>query len=498
MVDNKFNAQNDSEAASPNASGLLHEVQKVKASSAGPGLPGKRNDLNRDLTFADVPINKIGISEKRVRKSSRRQIARVKRSIETFGVCGFPLLDQSFCMIDGHAIVEAARKLGLKSLRCIILQDCSELERRALSIALNRLQERGEWDEQVLKLEYYYLLESDFDLTLTGFEISEIDRVLVLDDDEPDGVDPFDRVGELPAQDTEAVSRHGEIWLLGPHRVMSGNARSEKDLAAVTGDDTISVVFVDHPFNTPVNGHVRVGKGRFEEFAEASGEMSDGEYEDFLRVTTANMAKAVKPGGILFLCIDWRHVEVLMRVLRGLGLELLNVCVWGKDKPGMGSLYRSQHEFVLVAKRPGAPHRNNVQLGAHGRNRSNLWRYAGATGGRKSEEDDFSLHPTVKPVQMVRDAILDVSALGEVVLDTFLGSGTTLLAAERAHRVCVGLEISPAYVDVAVRRWEKMTGLDARLSGSGQTFSEVCELRATCGNSTGAPAYPDNSGTEDF
>jgi len=228
----------------------------------------------------------------------------------------------------------------------------------------------------------------------------------------------------------------------------------------------------------PVSGHIRVGSGKFAEFAEASGEMTHVEYEDFLTITTSNMATALKPGGVLFLCIDWRHAEVLMRVVRTCGLDLLNMCVWGKERPGMGSLYRSQHELVLVAERPGASHRNNIQLGKHGRNRSNLWRYAGATGGRKAEQDDFSLHPTVKPVRLVRDAILDVTAMGEVVLDPFLGSGTTVLAAELSRRVCVGTEISPAYVDVAVRRWEKMTGLAAVHAFTGNTFAEMEENRA--------------------
>lgn len=487
-------------AAQPDPTGpsAVADSHEPKSASSLQAPPGKRNDLHRDLKFVDVPIEKIMVTEKRVRKPSNRQVSRVKRSIETFGVCRFPLLDQSFLMIDGYAIFEAARQLGLNSIRCIILRDCTELKRRALSIVLNRLQERGEWDEQVLRLEYQYLLESNFDLTLTGFEISEIDSVLVLDDKGPDEADPVDRVGELPAFDAAAVSRLGDIWLLGSHRAMCGNARIPDDLAAVKDERVISAVFTDPPYNVPINGHVRAATGKFEEFAEASGEMSDAEYEAFSTATAENMAKALKPGGIMFLCIDWRHVEVQMRVLRGLGLELINFCVWGKDKPGMGSLYRSQHEIVLVAKRPGAPHRNNVQLGAHGRNRSNLWRYAGATGGRKSEEDDFSLHPTVKPVQLVRDAILDVTAPGEVVLDPFLGSGTTLLAAERAHRVCVSLEISPAYVDVAVRRWEKMTGLEARLADTGQTFSELRALRASESKRREVSPRSQDVETEDF
>jgi DNA modification methylase len=213
--------------------------------------------------------------------------------------------------------------------------------------------------------------------------------------------------------------------------------------------------------------------------------MTDAEYEEFLTITTGNMAKAIKPGGVLFLCIDWRHVEVLMRVVRELGLELLNVAVWAKHQAGMGSLYRSQHELVLVLKRPGAAHQNNVQLGKFGRHRSNLWRYAGASGGKSNTLDDFAVHPTVKPVKLVRDAILDVTSPGDIVLDIFLGSGTSVLAAELCRRVCFGCEISPAYVDVAIRRWQELTGFEAIHEQSGLTFEAVAEMRAATGEVDG-------------
>lgn len=235
-----------------------------------------------------------------------------------------------------------------------------------------------------------------------------------------------------------------DLWLLEGHRLLCGNARNPDDLHRVIDALPISMVFTDPPYNVCVNGHVRVAKGKMPEFAEASGEMSEAEFKDFLLQTLGNAAAAVKAGGVLFTCMDWRHADVLMAVLSELGLDLLNICVWAKPNGGMGSLYRSRHEFVFVAKRPGAPHTNNIELGKHGRYRTNVWEYAGATGGRKSAEDDFSLHPSVKPVRLVRDAILDVTAIGEVVRDPFLGSGTAVLAAELARRICCGVEISPA------------------------------------------------------
>ena len=397
-----------------------------------------------------------------------------------------PLIRNDGEIIDGHKRVEAARSLEIKEIPCIVVDDVTEDEVSLIRIAVNRVQERGAWDEPALKLELAYLLEFEPDLTVTGFEAPEIDRLVVLDDVGSDEEDPLDKLANLPDPDAKAVTRPGDLYHLGDHRLLCGNARNIDDTFRVIAGHELSAVFTDHPYNLSIKKDITVGAGKFCEFAEGSGEMSDTAYEGFLKVTTANMAKALKQGGVLFFCIDWRHAEVLMRVVRTLGLELINTCVWAKDIPGMGSLYRSQHELVLVAKRPGAPHVNNVKLGIHGRNRSNLWRYAGATGGRKSNEDDFSLHPTVKPVRMVRDALLDVTAMGEVVLDPFLGSGTTVLAAELSKRICAGIEISPAYVDVAIGRWEELTGLEAIHEESGLTFAELRQSRSLAGESDGS------------
>lgn len=436
-----------------------------------------RNDLLPGLPVWLLPLGNLVAARHPVRKPSRSQLARVARSIRRLGFRTPILVGKDGEIIDGHTRVEAARLIGLEEIPCIVAEDLAPEEIRLLRIALNRIQERGVWDETALKLELAYILEFEPDLTVTGFEAPEIDRLLVLDEIGADETDPLDDLRDLPDADATAVTRPGDLWRLGSHRVLCGNARNMEDVLQVAGDRTPAAVFTDPPYNVAVNGHITVGKGKFAEFAEASGEMSEGGYEDFLRVTSANMAKVIKPGGVLFLCIDWRHAEVLMRVLRSLGLDLINTCVWAKDKPGMGSLYRSQHELVLVAKRPGAPHLNNVQLGIHGRNRSNVWRYAGATGGRKAEEDDFSLHPTVKPVRLVRDALLDVTAMGDLVLDPFMGSGTTVLAAELSKRVCAGIEISPAYVDVAIGRWERLTGLEAVHAETGLTFAELQDVR---------------------
>ncbi|WP_170482811.1 DNA modification methylase [Ruegeria arenilitoris] len=440
-----------------------------------------RNDLLPEFKVEMRKLSSLSIAKNPVKKPSKHQIARVVRSIQSSGFRSLPLVSKEGEIIDGHIRVEAARSLGLDEIPCVVENDLSVEEIRLLRIALNRIQERGEWDEPALKLELEFLLEFEPDLTVTGFEAPEIDRLLVLDDVDAEEGDPLDKLSGLPDPDARAVTRPGDLYHLGAHRVLCGNARGIDDIRRVLGDRELCAVFTDHPFNLSIKKDISVGAGKFAEFAEGSGEMSEADYEDFLTVTTGNMTKALKPGGILFLCIDWRHTEVLMRVVRALGLELINTCVWAKDRPGMGSLYRSQHELILVAKRPGAPHLNNVKLGIHGRNRTNLWRYAGATGGRKSEEDDFSLHPTVKPARMVRDAILDVTAMGEVVLDPFLGSGTTVLAAELSKRVCAGIEISPAYVDVAIGRWQKLTGLHAVHEETGLTFEELCKSRLKSG-----------------
>ncbi|MDU8946605.1 DNA-methyltransferase [Ovoidimarina sediminis] len=270
------------------------------------------------------------------------------------------------------------------------------------------------------------------------------------------------------------MTRPGDLWCLGDHRILCGNARSEADIARLLDGQLVALVFTDPPYGVPINGHVS-SSGRHPEFHEGSGEMSSKQMEDFLAITIGNAASILVVGGLVYIFMDWRHLDELSAALKRCALEHIQTCVWAKEHPGMGSFYRSQHEHVYIARKPGATHRNNIELGAHGRNRSNLWQFAGATGGRADDADDFTVHPTVKPVKLIEEAILDVTMAGETVFDPFLGSGSTLLAAERTQRRCFGLEVSAVYVDLAIRRWQAMTGKAAVHAQTGTPFDRLLQ-----------------------
>jgi hypothetical protein len=213
----------------------------------------------------------------------------------------------------------------------------------------------------------------------------------------------------------------------------------------------------------------------------ASGEMTEAEFAEFLTRALGLLAEYSTPGSLHFLCMDWRHMKELLAASGEAYHALLNVCVWVKDNGGMGSLYRSRHELVFVFRNGKDSHRNYVQLGRFGRNRTDVWEYPGVnTLSRQGEEGNLlALHPTVKPVQLVADAILDCTTRGEVVLDAFLGSGSTLIAAERVGRICHGIEIDPVYVDVAIRRWQRLTGDHALNVATGKTFDVSVETQET-------------------
>jgi DNA modification methylase len=346
------------------------------------------------------------------------------------------------------------------------------MELRRLALSLNKLQETGGWDLEALHLEINEIIEIDGDYEIPGFSLPEIEAIR-FGNTKAGEVDTADDLSGLGHQDALPVSKPGDLWVLGDHRLLCGSARDAIGLAAVLDGQVADAVFTDQPYNLKINGHVRDASGGFAEFAEASGEMSRDTFIAFLSETLGNVAVLVKPGGILFACMDWRHVDQMTEALTALKLELLNICVWVKSYPGMGSLYRSQHEFVFVARKQGASHLNNIQLGKYGRNRSNVWHYPGATGGSVDSDDNFAVHPTVKPIRMVMDAILDVTAPNDLVIDPFLGSGTTMLAAERTRRRCIGVEIEPAYVDLAIRRWQAMTGGQAVHTETDFTFDEL-------------------------
>jgi DNA modification methylase len=391
------------------------------------------------------------------RAHPRRQIEQIKASITEFGFTNPILADPEGRLIAGHGRLIAARELGMTEVPVIELEGLSETQKRVLRLADNKIALNAGWDIEILKLELGELSmpDIDVDLSLTGFASGEIDVVL------KQGVDPEDEV--IPATPKEPKTQPGDIWRLGEHRIGCGDGRDIAFVKAVIGEgERASAAFLDPPYNVKINGHANA-KGRHSEFAMASGEMTTSAFRAFLAEALGVCACVSKPGAVHFVCMDWRHLDDVLAAGAGIYDELLNICVWNKSNAGMGSLYRSKHEMVFVYRVPGAQHTNAVELGKHGRNRTNVWDYASVNSMRGSRREDLALHPTVKPVAMVADAICDVTRQGEVVLDIFLGSGTSLIAAERVGRRFCGLDLEPAYVDVAIERWRNLTGRNPEL-----------------------------------
>ena len=318
----------------------------------------------------------------------------------------------------------------------------------------------------------------EFDLELAGFDTAELD--IMLESGNSSGAfDPADTFA-LPQPDQHAVSRLGDLWQLGPHRLLCGNALQPELYEGVLNGAKAELVFTDPPYNVPIQGHVSgLGRTHHREFVEGSGELSSGEFQLFLHQALKLAAACSQDGAIHFVCMDWRGVSTLLLAGASVYRELKNICVWNKTNAGMGSLYRSQHELVLVYKHGTAPHRNNVELGKHGRHRTNVWTYPGANAFGPSRAADLAAHPTVKPISLVADAIRDCSKRGAIVLDPFAGSGTTILAAERTGRRGAAIELDPLYVDTAVRRWQALSGQPAVLASTGRAFSEVAEERCS-------------------
>ena len=417
------------------------------------------------------------------RRHSKKQIRQIANSIKAFGFNVPVLVDADLNVIAGHGRLAAGRELGMTEVPTLCLDHLTPAQARAFMIADNRLTEIATWDDRLLaqQLNDLSLLGLDFSIEVTGFEMGEIDLRIASLEEMPDTDDPADAVPKLLAR--PPLSKVGDLWLVGRHRLLCGSALDTDAYAALMDKEHAAMIFTDPPYNVPIDGHASgLGVIRHRPFPMASGEMDETEYTAFLAQACRNLAAFSADGSIHFVCMDWRHLDELMAAGREAYGELKNVCVWVKDNAGMGSLYRSQHEFVLVFKHGRGSHHNNVQLGQFGRNRSNVWRYPGVNSfARCGEEGNLlALHPTVKPVAMVADAMLDCSARGEIVLDAFLGSGTTVIAAERTGRRGYGLELDPAYVDTIIRRWQTLTGGSARHAVSGRSFDHlVAQAEAT-------------------
>lgn len=432
-------------------------------------------DTNRlsELVIVYQPVDGLAAYPNNARTHSKRQIRQIATSIKEFGFTNPVLIDHRNTIIAGHGRVEAAKLLGIAQIPTIRLASLSEDQIRAYVIADNRLAEKAGWEKSILAIELQHLIavENTLDVTVTGFEIPEIDLILTETAVEPDRDDVFE-----VDQTKQCVTQSGDLWLMGKHRVLCGNSLENNSYKALMASRRANLVFVDPPYNVAIEGNVSGhGSIHHSEFAMASGEMNEAEFIAFLTTSLRLLAQYSMSGSTHFVCMDWRHAGELITAGNQIYEALLNVCIWVKNNGGIGSLYRSRHELVFVFKNGKGPHRNNVMLGRFGRNRTNVWEYpsVSALSKRGDEGNLLALHPTVKPIALIADAILDCSARGDIVLDSFLGSGSTLIAAERVGRICLAIEIEPLYVDVAIRRWQQHTGECAIHATTRKSFDEL-------------------------
>lgn len=412
------------------------------------------------------------------RAHSKKQIKQIARSIERFGFTNPVLVSTDGEIIAGHGRVEAARLLGWRQVPTLVLAHLGAAERRAYVLADNKLALNAGWDREILAIELQALVDLEFDVELTGFSLAEID--LVLDEageGDPAGADePDDAVPDMAGS---AVTRTGDLWQLGRHRLLCGDTRSDPDMDRLMDGQSADLVFTDPPYNVAIDGNVcGLGSVRHREFAFASGEMSRTQFVAFLSDTLGNIGRHMRDGAIAFVCMDWRHMGELLEAGEAVFTELKNLVVWNKSNGGMGAFYRSKHELIFVFKRGNAAHTNSFGLGETGRYRTNVWDYAGISSIGAGRSEELAMHPTVKPVALVADAIRDCSRRGEVVLDGFGGSGSTLIAAEKTGRKARLLEYDPVYRDTIVRRWEAFTGKQATLVSTRETFEDVAQARS--------------------
>ena len=408
------------------------------------------------------------------RTHSKQQLRQIAKSIETFGFNVPILIDEALTVIAGHGRLAAAALTGLEEVPTISLEHLSEAQRRAFMVADNRLTENSSWDSRLLGDQLRFLSEADLDFSLevTGFEMSEIDLFI-------EGLETPEvasDVAEIISEATSRVSQPGDLWLLGKHRVLCGNSLELASYKPLMEGKTAAVVIADPPYNVRIEGHASgLGRTKHRDFQMACGEMDEQQFTDFLSTAMQAACASSLDASVAYWFIDWRHVGEMTAAGRRAYDKLLNICVWAKDRPGMGSFYRSAHELIFVYRKGTGSHRNNVELGRFGRSRSNIWQYPSASSLSRSAggENLLQMHPTAKPIALVADAIRDCSARGDIVLDPFLGSGTSVLAAEKTGRICYGLELDPQYVDLAIRRWQRLTGGTATHALSRRTFVDL-------------------------
>lgn len=420
------------------------------------------------------PLASLKAHAAALRKHPEKQLEKLARSIAAFGFNSLLVIEDDGTVIAGHARLEAAKRAGVTEARVLIASHLDETQRRAFRIADNRIYEDGEWNEEVLRIELAELsdLKLDFDVELTGFSTAEIDVLL-----EPDAPETDDEENALPMPET-ATCRPGDLWQLGAHMLICGDARDPAIYQRLLAGNKARLVITDPPYNVPVDGHVSgLGRTKHREFAMASGEMSRAQFTEFLAGVFGELAANSVDGALHFHFMDHRHIEEIAAAGGVTYTERKNVLVWVKTNAGMGSMYRSQHELIFVYKHGTAPHVNNVELGANGRYRTNVLEYPGANTFGAGRAEDLARHPTPKPTGLIADLIRDASKIGDLVLDCFAGGGTIFVAAEKTGRRAAGIEIDPIYCDLAIQRWQKLSGGEAIHVDSGKTYAQLSQAR---------------------
>ncbi|MFN4092189.1 MAG: site-specific DNA-methyltransferase [Brevundimonas sp.] len=444
---------------------MLTEV--LSEGAATPALPP-----SLALKIEYLPIADLAPLSRKLKIHKKKDVAALAEAIKLFGFVVPILVDHAGRIVSGNGRLDAARSLGMTEVPCIRLSHLDEDKLRVFRIAENQLGQLAGWDTEALGLELQDLSNIDlgFSLEVTGFTSARIDALIIEGDGGGENAD------SLPDRPKEPVSQLGDLWLLGDHRLYCGDATSPASMDAVLQGEQVRAIFTDPPYNVAVAGHI-TSSGQHDEFVMASGEMSQDEFTLFLTKVLERSRDTLVPGGLCYVCMDHTHVPETLAAANAAGLERVNLIVWAKTAGGMGSFYRSRHELIFLFRKPGASHLNRVELGKHGRNRTNVWDYEGVNGFGAKKAKAREMHPTVKPMALVRDALLDCTDRGDVVLDLFSGSGTTLIAAEQSRRRGRATELDPRYVDVGVIRWQDYTGQEARLASTGQTFREVRETR---------------------
>lgn len=430
--------------------------------------------LSNSATIQRLSIDSLKLPAWSVRTHPKAQINKARKFLAAHGTIPLIYAGANGEILHGEEFWLALKQDGITEVEAVVLDAKSPGELKAISLALHRIPEDGRWNPDNVRLVLEELDGLDYDLELTGFEAPEIDTYLSLD---VPTANVAENGSDIPPLLADAVSALGDVWELGSrHRLGCGDATDLHFVRSVLGERQADVAFIDAPYNVPIAGFVSGnGEHRHRDFVQGAGELSDDDYASLLRNALVVLHHLLTSGALTFSCIDWRHIEQMLAAGRACGMSLYQIAVWVKSNGGLGGVYRNQHELICIFKSGDGPTQNNVELGKRGRNRTNVWSYPGMSSFGKDRAHLLGLHPTVKPVAMIADALRDVTKRGDVVIDTFSGSGSTLMAADETGRLFRGVELDPLYVDVAVRRWQNATGLQAISAGTGEPFETVAK-----------------------